>query len=109
VFVTRLHLRYDAGRFPDELRLRESGDRSRFQVRYALREPWRGEPRCEAARDYLKALPARFEEEAGNLARLTGWPIAEIRAKMEATGQSFTTSQLLAAERKWWERLWSEN
>jgi hypothetical protein len=109
VFVTRLHLRYDAGRFPDELRLRESGDRSRFQVRYALRHPWRGEPRCEAAREYLRALPARFEEEAGTLARLTGWPIAEIRARMEAGGQSFATSQLLAAERKWWERLWSEN
>jgi hypothetical protein len=109
VFVTRLDLRYDAERFPDDLRLRESGDRSPFQVRYALRQPWRGEPRCEAARDYLKALPARFEEEAGNLARLTGRPIAEIRAKMEAAGQSFATSQLLAAERKWWERLWPEN
>lgn len=109
VFVTRLHLRYDAGRFPDDLRFRESKDRSHFQVHYALRRPWQGEPRCEAARAYLKALPARFEEEAQNLARLTPWPIAEIRAKMEAGGQSFAPPQLLAADRKWWERLWPDD
>ena len=109
VFVTRLRLRYDAARFAEDLRLRESGDRSGFQLSYTLREPWRGEPRCEAARDYLIALPARFEAEAQSLARLTRWPIAEIRARMEASGQPFALPQLLAAERRWWERLWPEN
>jgi hypothetical protein len=109
VFVTRLHLRYDAAGFAEDLRFRESGDRSSFQLGYTLREPWRGEPRCEAARDYLSALPARFEAEAQSLARLTGWPVAEIRARMEANGQPFAPPQLLAAERRWWERLWPEN
>ena len=109
VFVTRLHLRYDAAGFQEDLRFRESGDRTGFQVSYVLREPWRGEPRCAAARDDLSALPARFEAEAQTLARLTGWPIAEIRARMEANGQPFALPQLLAAERRWWERLWPEN
>jgi hypothetical protein len=109
VFVTRLHLRYDGASFPEDLRFRETADRSNFQGRYLLRHPWRGAPRCEAARAYLRDLPQRFEEEAQNLARLTRWPVEQIRAKMEAGGQSFATSQLLAAERKWWERLWSEN
>ena len=108
VFVTRWHLRYDAAGFPEDLRFRESGDRSAFQLSYTLREPWRGEPRCQAARDYVSTLPARFEAEAQTLARLTRWPLAEIRAKMEANGQPFTLPQLLAAERKWWERLWPD-
>jgi hypothetical protein len=106
VFLTRLHLRYDAAHFPDDLRFRETADRGHFQARYALREPWRGEPRCQAARAYLQDLPARFEAEAQNLARLTDWPIAEVRAKMEAHEESFAPPQLTAVERKWWERLW---
>jgi hypothetical protein len=109
VFVTRLHLRYDAEHFPQDLRFRETADRRGFQVRYTLRHPWPGEPRCEAARDYLQALPQRFEREAHNLARLTRWPIAEIRAKMEANDQSFAPPNLARAERKWWERLWPDN
>jgi hypothetical protein len=106
VFLTRLHLRYDAGHFPDDLRLRETADRGHFQVRYALREPWRGELRCQAARDYLQDLPERFEAEAQNLARLTAWPIADIRAKMGAHEESFAPPQLSSVEPKWWERLW---
>jgi hypothetical protein len=109
VFVTRLHLRYDGERLPDDLRFRESKNRSGFQVRYRLRHPWGGAPRCAAARAYLDALPARFEAEAASLARLTRWPIAGIRAKMEAGGQPFAPAQLLAANRRWWERLWPDD
>jgi hypothetical protein len=108
VFVTRWRLRYDAAGAPADLRFRESGERDSFQLSYTLREPWRGEPRCDAARAYLEGLPARFEAEAQNLARLTRWPLAEIRTKMEANGQPLTLPQLLAAERKWWERLWPD-
>jgi hypothetical protein len=106
VFLTRLHLRYDAEHFPDDLRFRVTENRGHFQIRYALREPWRGEPRCQAARAYLQDLPERFEAEAQNLARLTDWPIADIRAKMEAHEESFAPPQLTLVERKWWERLW---
>jgi hypothetical protein len=82
VFVTRLHLRYDGASFQDDLRFRETAERSNFQGRYVLRHPWRGAPRCEAARTYLRDLPQRFEQEAQNLARLTRW--------------------------EWWEKLWPE-
>jgi hypothetical protein len=109
VFVTRLHLRYDAEHFPDDLRFRETADRGHVQVRYTLRQPWRGEPRCQAARDYLHALPERFEAEAQNLARLTQWPIADIRTRMEENDQSFALPQLTVVERKWWERLWPDS
>ena len=108
VFVTRLHLRYDGTHFADDLHFRETADRSNFQGRYVLRHPWRGDPVCEAARDYLRALPDRFEQEAQTLSRLTRWPIEEIRSKMERTGQSFAAPKLPSASRLWWEKLWPD-
>ncbi len=106
--MTRLHLRYDRAHFPDDLQLRETGDRNNFQGRYVLRHPWTGAPGCAAAQDYLRGLPERFEQEAQNLARLTRWPIAEIRAKMEAGGQSFIPVAITEAG-KWWQRLWPDD
>jgi hypothetical protein len=81
VFVTRLHVRYDREHFPEDLVFQETGDKTNFQGRYVLRHPWRGEAKCEAARDYLKGLPKRREGEARTLASLTGWSIEEIREK----------------------------
>ena len=37
VFVTRMHVRYDAQRFPEDLVLQETADRNNFQARYVLR------------------------------------------------------------------------
>ena len=48
VFVTRLHVRYDAAHFPEDLMFQETADRSNFQVRYILRHPYTGEARCAA-------------------------------------------------------------
>ena len=109
VFVTRLHLRYDAEHFPDDLKLRETDDRSNFQGRYVLRHPWTGHPQCDAARTYLEGLPDRFEQEAQNLARMTNWPITEIRDEMETNGQSFTPPSIEPDKRQWWEKLWPED
>jgi hypothetical protein len=109
IFVTRLHLRYDAERFPEDLRFRETGNRSRFQARYVLRHPWRGPPRCEAARQYLSTRPDEFERQAQNLARLTDRPIQEIRDEMEANGQPFASPDLEPDTREWWERIWPDN
>jgi hypothetical protein len=86
-FVTRLHVRYDARSFPEDLVLMETADRSNFQGRYVLRHPWRGTASCAAAEQYRAALPARFKQEARNLAELTGWPLNDIEQRMEAGGQ----------------------
>jgi len=100
-FVTRLHVRYDAENFPEDLVFQETGDRQNFQGRYVLRHPWTGDATCEAAREYRRSLGERQEREAATLANLTGWDIAEIRRKMKLdaapTGEK---------ERTWWERLW---
>jgi len=102
VFVTRLHVRYNAETFPDDLRFKETGDRANFQGRYVLNHPWTGDDQCEAAADYRASLPERFEAEAQTLATLTGWEIEEIRAEMAGAGQPFTASE----PEPWWKRLW---
>jgi hypothetical protein len=102
VFVTRLHLRYDAANFPEDLMFKETGDRENFQGRYVLRHPWKGEASCEAAKDYLKGLPKRLDAEAQTLANLTGWDIANIRADMKKAGQGYAPPP----KERWWERLW---
>ena len=52
VFVTRLHVRYDAEHFPDDLAFQETGDRSNFQGRYILRHPRTGLDSCDLVARY---------------------------------------------------------
>jgi hypothetical protein len=84
-FVTRLHVRYDAAHFPEDLAFMETRDRENFQGRYVLRHPWHGAASCPAAEKYRASLPARFKQEAQNLAGLTGWDVKEITTRIEAT------------------------
>jgi hypothetical protein len=100
VFVTRLHVRYDAVRFPDDLVFQQTADRSNFQGRYVVQHHWTGAETCEAAREYRKTLPARFDREARTLASLTGWSVDDVRRKMPKAAPG------PADERPWWERLW---
>jgi len=87
-YVTRLHVRYDAAHFPEDLALMETRDRENFQGRYVLQHPWMGSAACPTADAYRDALPARFRKEARNLAALTGWAMPDIEKRMEETGQS---------------------
>jgi len=82
VFVTRLHVRYDAENFPEDLIFQETGDRSNFQSRYVLRHPWQGTESCRAAKKYRRKLTKRLKKEAQELANLTGWDIQSIRQKI---------------------------
>jgi len=56
VFVTRMHVRYDAERFPEDLMLQETADRNNFQARYVLRHPWKGDRECPATEEYRRAV-----------------------------------------------------
>jgi hypothetical protein len=87
VFVTRLHVRYDAKSFPEDIVFQETYDRENFQGRYVLRHPWQGNASCPASQAYSRDLPMRFAEEAANLVELTGWSRSEIEAEMENAGQ----------------------
>ena len=85
VFVTRLHVRYDAEHFPEDLVFQETGDRSNFQGRFILQHPWKGTGSCPELEQYSNSLAARQEQEAATLASLTGWDIANIRKQMGLT------------------------
>ena len=101
VFLTRLHVRYDAAHFPEDLSFQETGDRQNFQARYVLRHPWtegKEAKSCPAVDQYRKELGRRRETEAQALATLTGWRIEDIRRSMGVTALD---------ERKWWQKLWS--
>jgi hypothetical protein len=102
VFMTRLHVRYDATSFPEDLVFQETADRANFQGRYILRHPWKGEAKCEAAEHYRRALQVRAEREAGNLSSLTGWPIEDVRRKIGPVGDGKPDS------RNWWQRLFAD-
>jgi hypothetical protein len=91
--VTRLHVRYDATSFPEDLNFVETGDRENFQGRYIMHHPAPVRMSCAAGDAYRAALPARFRHEAKILADATGWAQNEIEARMNANGQSVTGSR----------------
>ena len=97
VFVTRLHLRYNRDRFPEDLIFQETGNRQFYQGRYVLRHPFQGDLNCPAAQTYQRELRQRYDREAQTLANLTGWNLAEIRRKMPPVNTSSSP---------WWRNLW---
>jgi hypothetical protein len=100
VFVTRIHVRYDAQHFPEDLILQETADRNNFQARYVLRHPWKGDRECPATEEYRREVLRRQESEARQLADLTGWKLAEIRSQMNLG------SDVGGSQEKWWQKLW---
>jgi hypothetical protein len=97
VFLTRLHVRYTRDRFPEDLMFQATNNQEFFQGRYIMNHPFTGEMQCEQAKRYQRELPKRFEREAQNLAKLTGWNIGDIRRKLP---------KVTLSELPWWERLW---
>ena len=105
VFVTRLHVRYTADTFPEDLIFQETADRSNFQGRYVLRHPWTGNDNCRAAKTYRQALKKRQENEAQQLSSLTGWDINQIRQKI---GIGMSGYEEKPDDKTWWQKLWGQ-
>ncbi len=115
-FISRLHLRYDAAHFPEDLVFQETTDQENFQGRYVLRHPWVGSGSCPEATRYRGDLTRRQEREAQTLATLTGWKIEDIRRKQQgvkissrAAGPAGTPSADAPrpAEPPWYSRVWA--
>jgi hypothetical protein len=116
--VTRLHVRYNNESFPEDLMFQETGDTENFQGRYVLHHAWQGSPQqCEAAKEYFKQLAVRREQEAKNLADLTGWKLGDIQNKMNSgNNQIWQNDQAPATDGKkpakkqskksWWNSIW---
>jgi hypothetical protein len=99
VMLTRLHVRYDAQHFPEDLMFQETGDQQNFQGRYVLHHPFKGEMKCEAAKQYLTSLRERRRREASTLATLTGWSSDTIQTRMGPDAAP-------PAAEPWWKTLW---
>jgi hypothetical protein len=82
-FITRLHVRYSRAQFAEDLVFQETSNRDNFQGRYVMNHPYRGTLTCSAAQDYQRRVTDRQQLEAQNLAKLTGWNIADIKKRIQ--------------------------
>ena len=105
-FITRIHVRYTRDKFPEDLMFQETGNQENFQGRYVMTYPFKGNLSCEAGKKYQQALRPRLEQEASNLANLTGWSIRDIYNKID-----FSITQPKKAEEnsRFWRNVWGEN
>src|SRR5262249_41048092 len=81
-FVLVCHFLYTAAHFHKASFLKKTADRTNFQGRYVLRHPWTGNDECPATEEYRRELAQRHEQDAQQLADLTGWDIADIPTQM---------------------------
>ncbi len=94
IFLTRLHVRYDAEHFPEDLIFQQTGDQAHFQARYVLRHPFQGSLSCSAGENYRRELEDRRDREAKVLTEITGWNQERIQ---RTTG---------VQRKRWYQRLW---
>ena len=104
VYVTRLHVRYDAEHFPEDLMFQETANRQNFQGRYVLRHQAQGDLSCPAGQSYLAQVATRQNKEAQTLARLTGWDLNTVRNK---AGLEKLAPTPPVQSSPWWRKIWS--
>jgi len=99
VILTRLHVRYSAATFPEDLAFQQTQDQENFQARYVIRHPWTGSPdACTAAPAYFAELRRRHETDAATLADLTGWDLAGVLKQVGLSPED--------RPEPWWRQLW---
>ncbi len=106
VYVTRLHVRYDAKSFPEDLKFKTTGDRKNFQGRYILRHAFDGEMDCPEALDYKRKVNERKEKEIATLANLTRWEPDYIRRKITESRKGELYDVKETPQRDWWNKIW---
>jgi hypothetical protein len=106
VFVTRLHARYDAASFPEDLVFQETSNAENFQARYVLRTPFTGDCNCPAGAEYRKALVERREAQRQSVIELTGWSPARVRQRMAEGPDAYLPAVALPPSKTWWQKIW---
>ena len=104
VFLTRLHVRYDAAHFPEDLVFQTTADQTSFQGRYIMQHPFAGweTAKCSAMKGYRQTVHTRHLLEAKNLAELTGWDAGEIKTKMKIDDDLNGAD----GDKTWYRNLW---
>jgi len=72
VYFTRLHIRYNREKFPQDLVFQVTPNTDNYQARYIITHPATGDLTCEAGKKYLKELKQRRSDEMQMLTFLTG-------------------------------------
>lgn len=72
VYFTRLHVRYNRDKFPQDLMFQVTPNTESYQARYIVTHPATGDFSCDAGKKYLKDLKQRRSDEMEMLAYLTG-------------------------------------
>lgn len=72
VYFTRLHVRYNRQKFPQDLMFQVTPNTESYQARYVITHPATGDFSCEAGKKYLKELKERRTDEMEMLTYLTG-------------------------------------
>jgi len=72
VHFTRLHVRYNRKKFPQDLKFQTTPNKTNFQARYVLRHPYRGDVSCDKGQQYVNKVIDRREAELENLEFYTG-------------------------------------
>ena len=107
VYVTRLHVRYDAESFPEDLKFKSTGNTKNFQGRYVLRHAYDGEMDCPEAEEYKRQVNERKEKEIKTLANMTGWKTKYIRAKIDESDKGgFFDVDKPKKDYDWWNNIW---
>jgi len=106
VFVTRLHARYDAASFPEDLVFQETANTENFQSRYVTRTPFQGKCDCAAGADYRKTLASRHDAQRDALAELTGWSRETVRQRMATGPDAYLPNVNVQAQQTWWQKMW---
>ena len=110
VYVTRLHVRYDAASFPEDLKFKTTGDKQNFQGRYILRHAYDGEMECPEADAYRQQVNERKNKEVKTLANLTNWETSYIRQKIKTSGKGgFFTQMPNKPKNDWWNNIWPDD
>jgi hypothetical protein len=106
VFVTRLHARYDAESFPEDLVFQETSNTENYQARYVLRTPFTGDCNCAGGAEYRKTLVARRDAQVQSVVSLTGWSPDRVRQRMRSGQDAWLPAVTLPAEKTWWQKMW---
>jgi Na+-translocating ferredoxin:NAD+ oxidoreductase RnfD subunit len=107
VFVTRLHARYDAAHFPEDLVFQETANTENFQGRYVLRHPWKGEANCPEGERYREELAERRAKQRANVVELTGWSRGRVQERMARGDDAYVPAVAVRKDvSKWWQKLW---
>jgi hypothetical protein len=84
VFFTRLHVRYDAANFKQDLMFKQTDNTENFQARYIMQHPFKGNTNCgQPGEQYRNSLKTRLETEAQTTSNLTGWDINSVRQQIK--------------------------